>query len=458
MGQGLTHFVGIGGIGMSALARLLLARGERVRGSDVKDSVLLGRLRAEGADVRIGHARANVSGADRVVYSTAIEHANPEYVEAQRLGIPLVHRGELLAELVRERRGIAISGTHGKTTTTAMIDAVLRGGGIDATLALGGIDVALDSNAHAGSGAWFVTEADESDGSFSLLEPEIAVVTNVENDHLASDDELPHLVDKFAEFLARLPESGLAIVGADEPNGASLLGRPRRVPSVSFGFSPDADVRASGARPHGLSTRFDVFTGGVCLGSVELGVPGAMNVVNALAAVAVGRHLGIPFPRIADALHAFRGVRRRFEVLCSEERMTVVDDYAHHPTAIRETIATARAYHRGPLLVAFQPHRYTRTAHLARAFAQALRAADRVYLAPIYAASESPLPGVTSASIGDPLRAAGADAHVVDSVDDLETRILAEAPAGALVLMLGAGNITEVAERLAQRVRLQRPA
>ncbi len=454
----MTHFVGIGGIGMSALARLLLARGESVRGSDSKETPLLARLREEGADVRIGHTARNVEGVDRVVFSSAIEHENPECVEARRRGIPLIHRGELLAMLLRESRGIAVSGTHGKTTTTAMLHAALRAGGIDATLALGGIDTALGTNAHLGGDPWFVCEADESDGSFALLKPEIAVLTNVENDHLAREEDLPKLVEAFAEFLERLPERGLAVIGADEPNSASLIARSRRAPVVSFGLREDAAIRAANVRQRGLSTSFDAVAGGVCLGSVELGVPGVMNVRNALAAIAVARHLQIPFARIADGLGAFRGVHRRFEVLCSERRMIVVDDYAHHPTAISETIATARAYHRGPLVVAFQPHRYTRTALLAREFADALSGADRIYLAPVYAASEPAIPGVSSASIGEPLAAMGADVRCVASVDELEQRIVVDAPAGAIVLMLGAGDITEVAARLAQRVALQRPA
>lgn len=458
MAQRLTHFIGIGGIGMSALARLLYARGEAVRGSDAKESALCERLRQEGVDVRPGHAPENVEGAQRVIFSSAIDRTNAEYLHAQRHGIPLVHRGELLAELVRESRGIAVCGTHGKTTTTAMLHAVLRNNGIDASLALGGIDVALDSNAHPGTSPWFLTEADESDGSFSLLAPEIAVVTNIENDHLTSDDELPRLVDKFAEFLGNVPAQGLVVVGVDDPRAASLIGRPLSAPATGFGLSENADVRAVRIRQQALSTGFDAIVGGVCLGSVELGVPGEMNVRNALAAIAVARHLEVPFAGIADALHAFRGVRRRFDVLCADRRMIVVDDYAHHPTAVRETIAAARAYHRGPLVVAFQPHRYSRTAHLAQEFAQALSGADRIYLAPIYAASEAPMPGVSSASIGEPLARMGANVQCVADVDDLEMRLAADAPAGALVLMLGAGNITDVASRLAQRVQLQTSA
>lgn len=446
------HFVGVGGIGMSAIARILLARGESVSGSDLKETPLITRLRDEGVDVTIGHDAANVKTAETVVVSTAIERRNPEYAAAQRLGIPVLHRGEMLAKLIDDRRGIAVCGTHGKTTTTAMVHAVLRLSGVDASLVLGGIDGLLGTNAHDGTSPWFVTEADESDGSFALLDPEIAIVTNIENDHLTSDEELPQLVRAFGEFLAKLPDEGVAIVGADNELSASLLEHDLRAKTISFGFAPHADVRAANLRFEGLTGAFDVIAGDVCLGTVELRLPGEINVLNALAAVAVARHLEIPFARIASALGAFRGVRRRFDILTAVDRMIVVDDYAHHPTAVRATILAARQYHRGPVYVAFQPHRYTRTAFLAGDFADALRGADRVYLAPVYAASEPAMPGVSERSIGEPLARAGTDVRYVAGVGDLEDRLWDEAPRGSLVLLLGAGNITDVAARLAARV------
>lgn len=444
------HFVGIGGIGMSALARILLARGEDVSGSDVRETPLIARLREEGARIRIGHDAGNVDGATTVVISSAIDRANPELLAAKRAGITILHRGELLARLVRERRGIAICGTHGKTTTTAMTYAVLRGGGVDASLALGGIDGALGTNACDGSSSWFVTEADESDGSFALLDATIAVVNNIENDHLASDDELPNLVRAFDEFLAKLPADGTAIVGVDNALSASLAASPRAASTVTFGLSSKADLSASNVRFAELGSTFDVIAGGACLGSVALPVPGLMNVQNALAAIAVGRALEIPFVKIAAALATFRGVRRRFDILSRDPRMIVVDDYAHHPTAIRATIAAARDYHRGEILVAFQPHRYSRTAYLARDFADALHGADRVFLLPVYAASEAQIPGVSERSIGEPLAALGTRVTYVRDGDELETRLRDEAPRGSLVLMLGAGSITDMAARLAR--------
>jgi UDP-N-acetylmuramate--alanine ligase len=352
------HFVGIGGIGMSAIARILLARGENVSGSDVRETVLTLRLREEGARVTIGHDAANIEGAPTVIVSSAIDRRNPEYLAAQRAKLPLLHRGEILAQLIAARRGIAICGTHGKTTTTAMVHSVLRAGGVDASLVLGGIDGVLGTNAHDGTSPWFVTEADESDGSFALLAPAIAVVTNIENDHLQSDDELPQLVGAFESFLSKLPADGLAIVGVDDPLAASLVERVRSAQTVTFGFGPRADVRGSNVRFAGLGMTFDAIAGGVCLGTIELGLPGAINVQNALAAIAVARALEIPFTKIAEGLRAFRGVRRRFDILARTDRMIVVDDYGHHPTAVRATIAAARQYHSGPVVVAFQPHRY----------------------------------------------------------------------------------------------------
>jgi len=451
------HLIGVGGIGMSAIARVLLARGEDVSGSDLASTPLLEQLRAEGVRVTIGHDAKNVTNAHTVVVSSAIDRRNPECLAAIRLGIPILHRGEMLARLLEGRRGIAVCGTHGKTTTTAMAHAVLRDGGVDAGLVLGGIDGTLGSNAHEGSSPWFVTEADESDGSFALLQPAIAIVTNVENDHLTSDDELPGLVRAFGEFLAKLPDDGLAFIGIDNPLAASLESHDLRARTVTFGVDPRASLRAANLEFAAFGSQFDVLAGDRALGAVRLPVPGEMNVQNALAAVGVGIELGVPFARIAAALAAFRPVRRRFDILVSSPRLTLVDDYAHHPTAVRATIAAARHCHAGPVLVAFQPHRYTRTAYLAREFADALRGADRVYLAPVYAASEPAIPGVSERSIGDTLAAAGTSVTYVPHVEDLQDRLLAEAPDGAIVLMLGAGNITDVAAALAQRLSVEPP-
>lgn len=446
------HFVGVGGIGMSAIARVLRGRGERISGSDLTLGPLVQELRREGIRITVGHDPRNVTDAHTVVVSSAVDRRNPECVAAARRGIPILSRGEMLARLLEDRRGIAVCGTHGKTTTTAMIHAVLRGGGIDAGLVLGGIDSTLGSNAHDGTSPWFVTEADESDGSFVLLQPEIAVVTNIENDHLTSDDQLPGLVRAFAEFLAKLPERGLAIVGVDNALTASLTLHELSARVLTFGLDERASIRPANLRFVNFGSEFDAMASDRTLGRFRLRVPGAMNVQNALAAIAVGRRLGIPAGAIADALERFRAVRRRFEILVENERATIVDDYAHHPTAVRATIAAARQSHDGALVVAFQPHRYTRTAFLAREFAAALQGADCVYLTPIYAASEPAIPGVSERSIGEPLRALGCNVRYAESLEQLEERLLEELPPHAMVLMLGAGDITDAAARLANRV------
>jgi UDP-N-acetylmuramate--alanine ligase len=444
------HFIGISGIGMSALARILLQRGYRVSGSSDRGTVLTDRLRAEGARVAIGHDAEHLADAETVVVSSAIGADNPELVAARARGLTVLHRGVLLAELMHERRGIAVAGTHGKTTTTAMIARVLEAAGLDPTVVVGGERVDTGSNARDGAGEWFVSEADESDLSFLDLRPELAVVTNVENDHVASDAELPRLLEAFERFAASVKAGGCVFAGIDEPHGAALAARPRDARTRTFGFSAGADVRAAGARFANGGSRFDVVVDGTRAGEIALAVPGTINVLDALPAAAIGLELGVPFAAIAAALGGFRGVRRRFEIVARDARMTVVDDYAHHPTAVAATIAAAREGFGGTLVVAFQPHRYTRTRYLANEFARALRGADHVVLTDVYAASEEPLPGVGAASIGEPLAALGGDVAYVPDVAALPAYLLAVAPPGALVLMLGAGSITRAAHELGE--------
>jgi UDP-N-acetylmuramate--alanine ligase len=314
---------------------------------------------------------------------------------------------------------------------------------------VGGERIDTDSNAREGTGAWLVSEADESDLSFLDLRPEIAVVTNVENDHVGSDAEFPRLIAAFETFAANVPAPGLVLVGIDEPRAAALAERPRAARTLTFGFSEGARIRASGAAYAAFGSHFEVTVDGVRAGDVRLAVPGAINVLDALPAIAIGLELGVPFPAIAEALATFRGVRRRFEFLARTPRMIVVDDYAHHPTAVAATLAAARANFAGPIVVAFQPHRYTRTQYLAGEFARALRGADRAILTDIYGASEPPLPGVDATLIGAPLVAFGTPVTYVPDVADLPAHLLAHAPAGALVLVLGAGSITHAAAALA---------
>jgi UDP-N-acetylmuramate--alanine ligase len=446
------HFIGISGIGMSALARILLQRGYEVTGSSDRRTALTERLAAEGARVVIGHAAENLGAAQTVVVSTAIALDNPELVAAHAGGRSVVHRGALLAHLMADRRGIAIAGTHGKTTTTAMVACVLEAGRLDPTVVVGGERTETGSNAHDGRGAWLVSEADESDLSFLDLRPEIAVVTNIENDHISSDAEMPRMLAAFETFAASVRRDGCVFIGSDGARSAALASGPRAARTRTFGFAPDADVRATGATYADFGARFTVWNAGVRAGDIALVVPGAINVLDALPAVAIGLELGVPFATIAAALASFRGVRRRFEIVAREPRMTVVDDYAHHPTAVAATIAAARANCDGPIVVAFQPHRYSRTQYLAGDFARALRGADRIVLTDVYAASEPPLPGIDARSIGRPLAALGADVSYVAEVRDLPAYLLAAAPAGSLVLLLGAGSITSAAHALAREL------
>lgn len=447
--HGPVHFIGIGGSGMSALARILLAQGERVTGSDVKLTPVVEALRSEGAQIALGHRAENVGDVALVVISSAIDRENPELLAARARGIEVLLRGEMLAAMIGERKTIAVAGTHGKTTTTAMIATVLEAAGVDPTTMIGGIRLDTKSNTHVGAGAWFVTESDESDGSFLHLRPTIAVINNIENDHIVSDDALADLIAQFETFVQPVPPEGMVAIGIDNQHSAALATRITGKRVVTFGLGSQAMLRAHRIEYADLGSRFAVEEYGLPLGTFTLRVPGDINVENALATIAVARAVGLDAPVIAASLARFAGVQRRFEILARTRRMIVVDDYAHHPTAVAATIAAARRYHEGPIVVAFQPHRYSRTAYLAANFGEALAAADYVYLAPIYAASETPITDVSERSIGTVLARHDTPVQYVASVEELADVLLAQAPPGALVLMLGAGSITTVAHALA---------
>lgn len=450
----MTHLVGIGGIGMSAIARLLLARGERVSGSDVRRTPLVARLEREGARVSIGHRSINIEGATRIVVSSAIDPRNAEVARAKELGIPIVTRGEMLAELTSKKQTIAVAGTHGKTTTTAMVAAVLVAAELDPTVAIGGQPLDTNTNARLGAGDWFVTESDESDGSFLHLTPRVAVVTNIENDHVKGADEWQAMLGAFERFVAKIPTDGLFIAGLDDDHASALVRSDHGIPTLTYALhAPQADLRADVTTFKDFGTVSEITLHGKTLGTLELKVPGEMNVQNALAAVAVGTYLGVEFDVIARALVAFPGVRRRFERIYSTPDLTIVDDYAHHPTAVRATIETARRYHKGPVVVAFEPHRYTRTKYLAKEFAEALSVADAVVLAPVYAASEPPIEGATSEAIGEPLIARGVPVAYVADARELPAYLHVHVPGNALLLMLGAGSISENAHRLVTELK-----
>jgi len=452
------HFVGIGGVGMSAIARVLLAMGTHVSGSDLKTTTTLEKLRGLGAHVYLGHASDNVKGADAVVISSAIPADNPEVIAAQRAGIVVMQRAEMLAQIMADKRGIAVSGTHGKTTTTSMIASVLDAGGLNPTVLIGGEVNDMGANARLGAGDVVVAEADESDASFLRLTPACAVVTNIENDHLGYYRDLEHLIETFSAFIGRVPASGVIVASADCPAVRELVRRFRQSPRllgdpriVTTGFDTAAEVRPDAVKLADFGSSFTVERGGVRLGDVTLRVPGRINVCNALCAIAVGLEFGVPFEDIARALGRFRGVARRFHILYESRDAIIVDDYAHHPTAVQETIAAARAYWPGRIVVAFQPHRYSRTAYLFRDFAHALLGADVVIVTDIYAAGEVPLPGVRAESIVECVREFDPSKNVshlpkpADALAYLQRSI----QGGDLVLTLGAGDIGGVAHELA---------
>lgn len=452
------HFVGIGGVGMSAIARVLLALDVSVSGSDLKINGTLEKLRTLGATVTLGHASENVNGADAVVISSAIPQDNPEVIAAQRAGIRVMQRAEMLAEIMEDKQSVAVSGTHGKTTTTSMIASVLDAAGLAPTVLIGGEVNDLGANARLGAGDIVVAEADESDASFLRLRPTYAVVTNIENDHLGYYRDVEHLIETFLSFIERVPSHGWIIASADCAAVSELLARFRRMPSLlgdakimTAGFDAAADVRALDCRLADFGSSFRVRINRDECGEVALRVPGRINISNALLAIAVGTRLGVSFETIARALTRFRGVARRFQVLYESEFMMVVDDYAHHPTAVQETIAAARAYWPGRIVAAFQPHRYSRTAYLMRDFARALLGADAVVITDIYAAGEMPLPGVRSESIVDFIHDCDAEKNALHlpKIADVLAYLQRTVTCGDLVLTLGAGDIGGVAHELA---------
>jgi UDP-N-acetylmuramate--alanine ligase len=447
------HFVGIGGIGMSGIAELLVNLGYDVSGSDLKRSDVTDRLAGLGVRVAIGHDAANVGDADVVVVSSAIAAANVEVTWSRRRHVPVIPRAEMLAELMRLRFGIAIAGAHGKTTTTSMVALMLERAGLDPTAVIGGRLSAFGSNARLGQGEYMVAEADESDRSFLKLSPAIAVITNIDREHLDAYGSFDRLVDAFADFAGRVPFYGAVIACVDDPPLAAMLPRLERR-TITYGFSAGADVAGhspvSDARSSGCSVRYAIrgVPGGAGEGEIALGVPGTHNLQNALAVVAVGLELGVPFARIAGALAEFGGAERRYDVRGSARGVTVVDDYGHHPTEIAAVLRAARGGKPARIVAVFQPHRYTRTRDLLGDFGPALALADVVILTDIYAAGEAPIPGATVDALASAVRRHVPGVEVVRALGDVPARVRAIARAGDLVLTLGAGSIGATGDRI----------
>jgi UDP-N-acetylmuramate--alanine ligase len=437
------HMVGIGGIGMSSIAEVLLNRGYTVTGSDLETGDVTERLEAHGATVYEGHAAEQVGAADVVVYSSAIDpEENPETREAERRRISLIPRAEMLGELIRMKYGVGVAGTHGKTTTTSMAGLVVAEGGFDPTVIVGGKVTAFGSNAITGEGDVIVIEADEYDRTFLRLTPSVAVITSIEEDHLDVYDDLADIQAAFTEYANSVPFFGAAILCLDDPNVQAIVGDvERRI--ITYGTTRQAEVRAENVQRDGLHTRFDLMARDECLGSVDLQVPGMHNVRNALAAAAVGLELEVGFERIREGLESFTGVRRRFEKKGEARGIVVLDDYAHHPTEIRATLdAASQGYPDRRIVAVFQPHLYSRTRDFLDDFARSFFNTDQLVLTDIYGSREEPIEGIDGRRLADRAEQFGHRAvHYVPDKTDLPDTLLDLTEPGDVVLMLGAGDI-----------------
>ena len=433
------HFVGVGGIGMSGIAELLLNLGYRVSGSDLKASDTTRRLESLGGIIHFGHAAENVGDSDVVVISSAVKPTNPEVVEARARKIPVIPRAEMLAELMRLKFGIAVAGSHGKTTTTSLVATALVAAGLDPTAVIGGRLSALGSNARLGGGEYLVAEADESDGSFLHLAPTVAVVTNIDPEHLDHYGTLDALKRTFLEFINKVPFYGLAVLCADHPEVRSLLPLVDKR-YVTYGFGAGSDYTATNVRFDGLRIRFTAARRGEALGEVEVAMPGAHNVLNALAVLAVCDFLDVPFATYAAALASFAGVGRRFTVRGEAGGVMVIDDYGHHPAEIRATLAGARAGFKRRVVACFQPHRYTRTRDCFADFVAVMKQADVVLLTEVYSAGEALIAGAT----GSALAQAVGTPHFVGAVSDMPAALAQITRAGDVVIGMGAGSMSQL--------------
>src|SRR5579864_5639809 len=454
------HFVGIGGIGMSGIAEVLLNLGYKVSGSDMKSSPVTQRLAGLGAAIFEGHRSENIAGAEVVVTSSAISQENPEVTAAHNLHIPVIQRAEMLAELMRLKYGIAIAGMHCKTTTTSMVAAVLAAGGLDPTVVVGGRVDAMGSNARLGKSQYLVAEADESDRSFLKLSPILAVVTNIDREHMDCYRDMADVEQAFLDFIDRVPFYGMAVLCHDDERLRSMLPRLARR-ATTYGIHEDSDFRVLPGKTKCASDKhyahFSVEYHGKSLGDFHLRVPGNHNILNAAAAVAVGIGLDIDPERIREALEGFRGVDRRFEFKGMASGVSVIDDYGHHPTEIRATLAAARQCGFNRVHVAFQPHRYSRTQDLLEQFGTAFEQADTVYVLDVYAASEKPIPGITGERVADAIQRLGKKgARYISSFAEAARELGTQAESGDMVLTLGAGNVSQLGPEILEQLRARR--
>ena len=446
------HFVGIGGIGMSGIAEVLLNLGYHISGSDLKETEVTRRLRSLGCEISYGHRRENLREADVVVISSAIRQKNPEVEAADERLIPVIPRAEMLAELMRMKVGIAIAGTHGKTTTTSLISTVLAAGGLDPTVVIGGRLNSIGSNARLGQGEFLVAEADESDGSFLKLMPTIAVVTNIDPEHLDFYKGIEEIKESFLSFLEKIPFSGLAVLCLDHPNIQSLLPRLKKR-FATYGLTTQADFQAKEIAFEGLSTSFDVVHHRQGIGRLSLRMPGIHNVYNALATLATAFELDIPFRVVQETLREFSGIQRRFQIKGEKKGILIVDDYGHHPVEIMATLKAARTGWGKRIIAVFQPHRYTRTQALFKDFLTAFYDADILILTDIYPAGEDRIEGVESKALFEGIREYGhKDVSYLAEKGEIVEHLLRILSPGDLVITLGAGDIWQVSEELVKRL------
>ncbi len=440
------HFVGIGGIGMSGIAEVLLNLGYRVTGSDLVESETVARLRSLGCRVAIGHRMENIEEPHVVVISSAVRANNPELIEARHRNIPVIPRAEMLAELMRLKYGVAIAGTHGKTTTTSMVAALLASGGLDPTVVIGGKVNSLGTNAQLGQGDFLVAEADESDGSFLRLSPTIAVVTNIDPEHLDFYRDLEHLQETFLAFVNKVPFYGATILCLDAPNVQALIPKvEKRI--ITYGLSTQADYHAVGVELDGFSSTFTARGMGEDLGRFRLQMPGRHNVSNALAAIAVARELDIAVARVREGIEGFSGVQRRFQVKSDAGGILLIDDYGHHPQEVRATLAAAKEGFGRRTVVVFQPHRYTRTRDLLDDFYTAFNQADVLILMEIYPAGEEKIPGVSAHLLLEGIRAHGhREVMLVPEREEIPALIERIAQPGDMVITMGAGDVWKVGD------------
>ena len=453
------HFIGIGGIGMSGIAEVLCNLGFVVSGSDIRKSKNTDRLEALfKITITEGHRAENVGDAQVVVYSSAVKEDNPEVVVAKEKGIPVIPRAEMLAELMTLKPyAVAIAGTHGKTSTTTMVATILGHAGIDPTTVVGGVVDTLGSNARLGSSEWFVTEADESDRSFLMLYPTIAVVTNIDKEHMESYKGMDDVVQCFTDFVNKVPFYGAAIICLDDPNVQLIIPNIKRR-RVTYGMTAQADISAHDIRYNEtFGSTFTVWKGAEVLGEIDLPVPGKHNIYNALAATAVALELDVPFAKTAEAFATFKNANRRFQFKGEVNGITVVDDYGHHPTEILATLSAAKNSSGGRrTVVVFQPHRYTRTQELMDEFALAFNNADVLYVLDIYAASEQPIEGITAEILTENIKKYGhKKANCIGNIDLAAERVAKDLQPGDLVITLGAGSVTRLSEEILEALRMK---